>query len=238
MGANGANPGKAWAAPAAAAAGVLALVALLFRAPAGPPPIRAPEGPRPAVGVAAADPVLNEEEALFDRTPLFLPTPWNSTDKQLPSREPRGEFVGYPDEPAFAENHLTLDLPPPIRVPGSLSDALTANPPQDLTLGMGRTAYEPPVLAERGAYVEIADAGTGRKVLVEALADARPPADGSWQPLEFIVAVDSAGLVGPPVLTVRSGVDGVDAYFRRYLDETLRVGDRLEPGFYRISVGP
>ena len=56
--------------------------------------------------------------------------------------------------------------------------------------------------------------------------------------MEFIAAVDTAGLVGPLVPTVRSTDADVDDYFGRYLAETLRVGQRLAPGFYRISVGP
>ena len=45
-------------------------------------------------------------------------------------------------------------------------------------------------------------------------------------------------MVGPLVLTVHSDVAEVDAYFGRYLVEKLMVGQRLEPGFYRISIGP
>jgi hypothetical protein len=56
--------------------------------------------------------------------------------------------------------------------------------------------------------------------------------------MEFMAAVDPAGLVGPLVLTVHSNVAEVDAYFARFLSEELRVGQRLEPGFYRICVGP
>jgi hypothetical protein len=48
---------------------------------------------------------------------------------------------------------------------------------------------------------------------------------------------DAAGLVGPLVPTIRSGT-AADAYFLKYLTESLRVGERLSPGFYRISVGP
>jgi hypothetical protein len=214
------------------------LAAVLFRAPTVPPPAPQAAAGRPVVGVAAADPVLTEEAALFDRTPLFLPTEWNSTEKELPRQEPGGAFAGFPDKFAFSENELGLNLPPPIKVPARLPDALAVNPPRDLMLGIGRTNYAAPVLAPRGAYVEVMAAASGRKVLVGALSDAQPPGDGTWQPLEFMVAVDPAGLVGAPVLTVRSGAEDVDAYFRKYLAENLRVGDRLEPGFYRISVGP
>jgi hypothetical protein len=56
--------------------------------------------------------------------------------------------------------------------------------------------------------------------------------------MEFVAAVDPAGLVGPLVPTVRSGVEEVDNFFQNYLARTLRVGERLAPGFYRICVGP
>ncbi len=56
--------------------------------------------------------------------------------------------------------------------------------------------------------------------------------------MEFLAAVDPAGLVGPPVLMLRSDAADVEAYFGRYLADTLRVGQRLSPGFYRICVGP
>jgi hypothetical protein len=89
------------------------------------------------------------------------------------------------------------------------------------------------------AYVEIVDAGTGRSVFGAPVNDAQPPTSSvPWQPMEFMAAVDSSGLVGPVVPTTRSGVAEVDAYFGRYLADTLRVGQRLAPGFYRIVVGP
>jgi hypothetical protein len=190
------------------------------------------------VGVAPAGSVLTEEAELFDRTPLFLPTKWNSAEKELPSRDPSGGFTGYPDKLFHTGDDLDLGLPPPISVPHKLPDALAANPPGDPVLGIGRTGFMPAALPPRGAYVEIAAAGTGRKVFARAMADARPPGDGSWQPMEFLVAVDAAGLVGPPVLTTPSGQEAVDGYFLHYLADTLRVGDRLLPGFYRITVGP
>jgi len=39
------------------------------------------------------------------------------------------------------------------------------------------------------------------------------------------------------VQTLRSGTDA-DGYFLKYLTESLRVGERLSPGFYHISIGP
>ncbi len=71
---------------------------------------------------------------------------------------------------------------------------------------------------------------------------------GAWQPLEFMAAVDPAGLVGSLMPTVRS-VTPPDNHFpqldaealqwlEKYLAQKLRVGERLGPGFYRICVGP
>jgi hypothetical protein len=182
--------------------------------------------------------VLTEEADLFDRTPLFLPTRWNSAEKELPSRDPSGGFTGYPDKLFFNGDELSLGLPPPIAVPRRLPDALAGNAPGDPFLGIGRTGYAPAPLPARGACVEISAAASGSRVFSRALAEAQPPGDGAWQPMEFLVAVDPAGLVGPPVLTIPSGQEGVDAYFRRYLADVLRVGDRLAPGFYKITVGP
>jgi hypothetical protein len=59
-----------------------------------------------------------------------------------------------------------------------------------------------------------------------------------WAPLEFLATVEAAGLVAPLTLTGRSGVDEVDAFFRNYLVRTFRLGERLPPGFYRITVSP
>jgi hypothetical protein len=123
-------------------------------------------------------------------------------------------------------------------VPASAAAALADDPPGVPLLGFGRTDEPVTPLAARGAFVEVVAAGGGRPVLAEALTAAAPPADAPWQPMEFMAAVDAAGLVGPLVATVSSGAGPVDAYFRRYLADTVRIGARLAPGFYRISVGP
>jgi hypothetical protein len=73
--------------------------------------------------------------------------------------------------------------------------------------------------------------------LAQAITGA-PPGKGGWAPVEFVARVDAAGLVGPLVVTERSGLEEVDVFFANYLARTLRVGERLAPGFYRICVGP
>jgi len=65
-----------------------------------------------------------------------------------------------------------------------------------------------------------------------------PAGQLEWQPAEFLVCVTAEGLLGRPVETVSSDVEDVDAFFRDYLTNTLRLGERLPPGMYRVVVGP
>ncbi len=174
---------------------------------------------------------------LYDLTPLFLPTAFNSSRRDYEPTEPAGGFAGFPAKHVFDDIELTLNLPPPTVIPSTPAEALGDDPPGAPFLGFGRATVKVEPLAPRAAYVEILNAGTGRRVFGEPLADAHPPS-ASWKPMEFLASVDPAGLVGPPVLTLHSDAAEVDAYFARYLVDTLRVGQRLAPGFYRISIGP
>ena len=235
---------KLWAASVLAGAAILAFGVVLFRSP------RAPELPPPthakiALGLgvpagASADPLFREDAEAHDPTPLFLPTHWNSSEKNLPPQEPGGVFESFGPELVFLEIQLALNLPPAIAVPPRPADALDINSPGLPFVGVGRSDRALPVLTPRSAFVEVVAAGTGQRVFAQALtglppkvADS-PPEGGSW---EFMAAVDAAGLVGTLVPTIRSGTIA-DGFFVKYLVQTLRIGDRLAPGFYRISVGP
>jgi len=225
---------------------VVAAVLLLFRAPRAPTLERAQRGVSVSIGT---DATLRDESAVFDPTPLFLPTKkYNAAPKETELREPGSSaFPNYPPKLGFAETELKLDslsLPKPVNVPPSPAVApgavLALPAPGALTLGFGRSDGPVTTLPARGAYVEVFDVKTGRRVLPQELPEsARPPGGGrAWKPMEFVAAVDAAGLVGPLVPAVRSGVEDVDNFFQNYLARTLRVGERLAPGFYRICVGP
>ncbi len=190
-----------------------------------------------ALGGAAGDPALSEDVALFDPATLFLPTRWNSSYVAKSVGEPASAFAGYPPKLVFAATAPALARPI-LPVPTSAAEGLADDPPGAPLLGFGRADGAVAALAPRGAFVEVREAASGRPVMDEALAAAVAPPEALWQPMEFLAAVDRAGLVGPLVATVSSGALPVDAYFRRYLAETLRIGARLSPGFYRISVGP
>lgn len=233
---------RRWMVAAVGAAVGGALVLLMFRQPTAPRVeslASAKSSPARAVTIIPPkDFAVNDEATLLDPTPLFLPTKWNATQREIAPPEPGGRFQGY-DVPrwSFAENDLKLGLPDPIKTPANPVEAVTSERPTVVLAGFGRTdaAVGPP--PARGAMVEVVAASTGKKVLTHVVTEA-PPGKGGWQPMEFLAGVDAAGLVGPLAVTTRSGEEEVDAYFVNYLSRRLRVGERLAPGFYRISVGP
>ncbi len=236
-------------------AGTVAIIvaaggALLFRVPPGPPvPAAAPAPTVVELRKLSRETTLQSEEAaLRDLAPLFLPTPRNATLERLPQREPGRSMIDQETpQLGFGEGGAGLekDLPPvtslnnrPLAAAGPL-DALLGIAPAPALSGFGRNDAEIPVLPPRGAVVEVVAAGSGRTVLAERLApEAKPPTEQIWQPLVLFAAVDAAGLVAPLTVIGASGVDAVDAHFRSYLARTYRVGERLEPGFYRITVAP
>lgn len=230
-----ASDARVWA--IAVVTGVVGFCVLVFLVKVPEPHLQEAGKTAPSVGLL--DPVVVKATMLSDPTPLFLPTQFNSSRRDYVAKEPGGAFSGFAPKLTFGETELTLKLPASSTVPTSAAEALAGDPPGAPFLGFGRRDPVMQPLSTRTAYVEIRNSGTGAKVYAQAVIDAHPPARSMpWQPMEFIAAVDTAGLVGPLVPTERSGVDDVDAYFGRYLAETLKVGQRLAPGFYRIVVGP
>ena len=219
---------------------MLVLISLLFRAPQARVGKLGPPVPAAYPGAVRLVSLKKNEAALTDPTPLFLPTEWNAGQNALPAntqREPGGSFQGYPAKLAFAENDLKLSLPSPVVVPARPADALAADGSMRSISELGRVDQAPPQLVSRNAFVEILQAGDGQRVMAQPILDGAPPGK-AWQPLEFLVAVDAAGLVGPPVLTESSRVGAVDGFFQNYLVKTLHAGQRLAPGFYRVCIGP
>ncbi len=200
------------------------------------PPVRLVVGAE-----GAADKLLKEETMLRDPTPLFLPTAWNAAETGLPAdlqREPGAEFRNYPARLQFGEAELKLNLPAAVPIPEHPAEGLALDKPERPLGGFGETDASVAALETRGGFVEVTGAADGRVMLAESLRLARPPGEGNWQPLEFLVTVDAIGLVQPPVLTESSRVAAVDNYFQDYLGNGLHIGERLPPGFYRVAIGP
>ena len=233
-----------WAVAAVGAAVIAALLLPLFRLPRNPSIVAHPV-PKPTVELrSGGNTAFSDEAMLRDPTPLFLPTEKNAAQKKMPEIELGRTFLDK-ETPnwAFADSELKLNILFGVEGKGAENpvslDVLAADAPGPLLMGFGRSDPPAEALSPRGGRVEVFAANGGRRVWSEELGvAARPASAATWQPLEILATVDEAGLAGPLVVTARSGVDEVDAYFQNYLARTLKIGERLAPGFYRISVGP
>lgn len=187
------------------------------------------------------DTLLKEEAGLRDPTPLFLPTRWNASEDALAlnaPREPGGFFQEYPPSLTFSPSELRLEVPSPVTVPARPIDAFSLVKGEHLFAGLGKTDEGVTPLAVRSGFIEVVSAGSGRVMIHQPIVDEKPAVEPGWQPLEFLIAVDAAGVVGPPALTESSLVPSVNAFFQEYLVKRLHIGERLPPGFYRVSIGP
>ena len=188
----------------------------------------------------SGDALLNEEATLFDPTPMFLPTEWNVGRNVLPDnliRHTDRAFENYQPKLTFGEVGLALAFPAAIVVPAKASEALALLEPQQPFLGIGRTDPVINGLADRGARVEVIAASDGHQIL-SLMVPMEQVTQSVWRPVEFLLAVDATGLIGPPALMVRSGDERLDLLFQDLLVNTLRIGERLSPGVYRVCVGP
>jgi hypothetical protein len=241
-----------WTIAAVGGCGLLLVLLVLLRLSAPTVPLAGPRSSHPKATVQMARPddadlLLKAETELRDLRPLFLPTDRNAALPE-PRIEPGRTFHDN-EMPKLtfteAEAQVSRNLPPVVMLNGqpvakaTPADALSPNKSELALQGFGRADPRVAVFSPRGGYVEVTALETGSRVLGETLpVTARPPVDKAWAPVEYIAAVDAAGLVSPLVVTVGSRVDEVDAHFRDYLAQTFRIGERLSSGFYRISVAP
>jgi hypothetical protein len=202
-------------------------------APAKPPFVR-----MAGAGTGTGDLILREQAELMDPTPLFFPTEWNFGQRPMPEnmRRQPGQVFG-----SFGEN-ITLGTQPikpygseAAVVPERLADVMAQGNEAPFA-GMGQIDVQHPALPERSAILEIGDLSGKENVIKQTLTGLLLPRT-DFAPVEFLAVVSSAGLVGDPVLVSGSGWDEVDSFFRSYLVKTFRLGERLDPGQYRVLVG-
>jgi hypothetical protein len=146
-------------------------------------------------------------------------------------------FENYPPKYSFGEADLMLGFPATIQVPSNIPETLAALNPRQLFIGIGRIESDFAPLSSRGAKVEVISVQDGILALEITVAPDRLT-HMLWQPLEFLLAVDAAGLIGPPVILARSDDERLDVFFQELLAQTLQLGRRLTPGIYRVCVGP
>lgn len=236
--------GNPWLIAAILAVVVVAGTLTLFRVPAVQVELKtsASASSSPAVTLAReTDGLLTEEAAMRDPTPLFLPTVFNATEEAFTAgtrRELSSAFRGFEPKLKYSETALDLRWPAVVELPQRAADAFETNKPARPFVGFGQAEAKVASLSARKGFVEVVSAGDGELMLAQPLIGASPPAESAWRPLQFLVAVDASGVVGPPVLTESSQVASVDSYFQEYLLNVLHLGERLAPGFYRVGIGP
>jgi hypothetical protein len=214
------------------------------------PALAPPVGGRPTVKIARpdeTDTLLKEESELRDLRPLFLPTDRNAAlpDPKLEPGRTMFDHEGLKRPESDTDMQLGADLPPVATIGGKLAakagamDVFDEAPASSGLQGFGRKTVESVPFRPRGGFVEVTAWVDGRRVRAEDLpVDARPPNDRPWSPLELMAVIDRAGLASPLVVTEGSRVEEVDLHFKNFLTNSYRIGQRLDPGIYRIVVAP
>ena len=202
-------------------------------------PIRPPFVRLVGAGTANDNRVLRERAELFDPTPLFFPTEWNYGQQPLLEnlrRQPGRIFGSFEPKLTFADQSLKpygAEFVPP---PEKLSDVLAQGNEAPFS-GIGQIDMAATPLSGRAGFLEVRVFGAAKPILEQALNLGSVPRM-DYAPLEFLVVISPAGLVGEPLLAIGSGWDEVDTFFRAYLVKTYRLGERLNHGRYRVLVGP
>lgn len=190
-------------------------------------------------GQGTTDRVLRERADLFDPGPLFFPTEWNYGQRPLREslrRQPGQVFGSFEPVYVFTGQNMRpygAEATPP---PEKLSDVLTQGNEAPFA-GIGQIDAPRSPLPGRAGFLEVTGLAGVEPIISQALENIPIPRL-DFAPLEFLVVISSAGVVGEPVLTNGSGWEEVDAFFRTYLVKTFRLGERLNPGRYRVLVGP
>lgn len=186
------------------------------------------------------NPVVREQLEYLNPEPLFMPTAWNAGVQPLPGelrRQPDQAFDSFDPQMTFSPNRLVPAFTPPDVAPGEPLRALDlGGSPRFATVGRLADAT---ISLEREAFVEVRRVADGGLVHAAPLTGLPPfIREVPWAPIRFLVAVNEAGLVGAPMIEVGSGNTGVDDTIQRFLGVDYRLGNRLIPGFYRVTVGP
>jgi hypothetical protein len=190
-------------------------------------------------GAGTSDRVLLERAEYFDPTPLFIPTDKNFGQGPLPARvvpQPGQVFADIPPNFTVNENNLANYAGGYQAETESLPDILERGNEAPFA-GFGRVDSALPPLEGRVAFIEVKALITGDLVMSQSLDGVKLPRR-DFAPVQFLAVVGNAGLVGNPMLTAGSGWEDVDSAIRDFLVKTYRLGDRLAPGQYVVSVGP
>jgi len=186
------------------------------------------------------DAMMQEQSDLFDFEPLFLPTQRNVSihlgwGDLVERTEP---FAALPPKLIISESDFPAvlpDLPEPLEAPLEMLEQDTAG-----SFGaFGQLTGPQGVLSQRGGVLEIYREGE-RQALVRQELEAgliSESVDSLGRPQEWRLSVGEVGVVGRPLLIRGSGLESIDAAAAQYMNDNASQWG-LEPGYYRIILGP
>ncbi len=192
------------------------------------------------------DQMLQEQLELSDHKPLFLPTKWNYANSENFSVKDNElvEIFGAYAPSFFSSEGVSEDLV-------QVSEEVIEDPVDALKSGsrgyagaLGRLDEPINPVSERMAAMAVYSATGGNLVyseemkLPQGMQGNAPIENMWWEPMEFLLLIDITGSVGRPLLTVGSGSEEIDIFFRNIVSIQLNLKGKLGPGYYRILIGP
>lgn len=183
--------------------------------------------------------VLEEQAALFDSAPLFVPGKWNASHNLRPLSRERTllSFSAYGEPQSdFSTALITEGLPVGLESAVTEPADLLALRYWDLFRGVGQTASFVEELEDTGVFVEVRTI-EGR-VVQTVSAELAVLSMQAIQPTTYFQRVEAGGRVlGRPTLSVSSGDSTFDTAAYTWLVESgFSAG--LPAGFFEIRVYP
>ena len=183
--------------------------------------------------------VLEEQAALFDSAPLFVPGKWNASHNLRPLSRERTllSFSAYGEPQSdFSTALITEGLPVGLESAVTEPADLLALRYWDLFRGVGQTASFVEELEDTGVFVEVRTI-EGR-VVQTVSAELAVLSMQAIQPTTYFLGVEAGGrALGRPTLSVSSGDTAFDtAAYTWLVDSGFTTG--LPAGFFEIRVYP
>ncbi len=180
---------------------------------------------------------IRGELILKDPTPLFLPTRWNSGQVEPQGLAPATSFGAIDAKLVFSAVADDLRLPDGVAVPESPMGALERIESLGSTVKLHERDESGEALPRRLGYMEVAGVESG-KILHHSILVGNEGEPALSVPVETILSINAVGIwVRPTVIQAPDGAS-VDFDQINLLLQGLHLEAILEPGIYRIILGP
>lgn len=189
-------------------------------------------------GNSQSDRILYERAEYLDPTPLFYPSNRNFGQSVHPSpleREPGDGFAIFPPVFRFSDQRLSIYGVEGEQIPEKPAD-LASRGNETSFMGMGSADFSFPKLSQRIGHYEVKSIVDSRIVLAGDFSSSDLRKD--FAPLTFLLVVTPDGLLGDPQPVSNLGAENEISGFQEQLAAKVRLGERLAPGAYLVSIGP